>query len=543
MRSVIYTVRIIINPGFGMSITDHKPRKIVPPISKQKMEMIYVVVFTVTCSILSFSFELEFVETMYQFTRSHENWELDEFIFSFFWLALSLIVYSLRRVSELKTLSKENAHNAKFDHLTQLPNRKHALAHLQSLLRHAKKNKLSVAVVFIDLNNFKQINDFHGHHYGDLFLKAVSRRLSSSLHAEELVSRIGGDEFLFISEFNQQHTSASAIIERITSNQHTSYVIEGKTVSTGFSSGVAIYPQDGLSVEALIVASDTAMYHAKQTKTFATCYYNEELGRINNERILLEKHLKNALTNDELYLVFQPIVDVVCGNIIGFEALTRWRLNGTYINPEVIVTTADNAGLAEAFYTWLFTATANNSKQFLTANQFISLNISAVQFLNEHFLSHVTTMFSQHSLSHIEFEITENSIFIDYEKASSAISTLRQLGINVMIDDFGKDYSSLSRLRMLDVDKIKIDKSFLHDATNDAKSLGIFESVIALAKKLELKIVIEGIETNQQLQLVQQHAPLFGQGYLFQVPATPEQLKHESQIIDLVSAQWKQTIM
>jgi diguanylate cyclase (GGDEF)-like protein len=458
-------------------------------------------------------------------------------------LALFLSIYSARRVSDIKALSKENEYHAKHDHLTELPNRKYALDHLEKALRKAKRQKTSVAVIFMDLNNFKQINDFYGHYYGDLFIKEVSQHLSSTTLGEKLVSRIGGDEFLFISEFDEHDHNAHTIIKRIKNNQQVDYVIEGKIVSASFSIGVACYPNDGKTVEELIVASDSAMYHAKQTKTLSECYYNEEIGRKNKERIQLEKHLKNALINDELYLVYQPIVDIVSGKIAGFEALTRWQLNGTFINPEVIVATADNAGLAELFYTWLLKATANNGKQFLKEEQFISLNISAVQFLNEHFLSHVATTLSQQTHHHIEFEITESSIFIDHEKASSTISKLRDIGINVMIDDFGKDYSSLSRLRILDVDKIKIDKSFLHDATKDAKSLGIFESVIALARKLELQVVIEGIETKEHLRLVQQNAPLLGQGYLFQVPAIKQKLALESDIIELVSEQWKRTVM
>lgn len=496
-------------------------------LSKAKLELVVVVVLTLLFSILSFSFEIEFVETLYSYSRAHEDWELDEFIFSFFWLAVFLFVYSLRRVGDLKQLNQENEYHAHYDYLTGLPNRKYALDHLERTLLHAKWHNQSVAVVYMDLNHFKQINDFFGHPIGDVFIKEVSQRLASTRLSSELIARIGGDEFLFISELPNHDSNAASIITRIKSALEQNLVIDEKTIQASFSIGIALYPEHGRNVEELIVAADSAMYYAKRSKSISECYYTEEIGIKNNARIQLEKHLKDALMDDQLYLVYQPIIDVTTGNAVGFEALTRWKLNGKRVNPELIVSTADNAGLAELFYTWLFRTAANDVALFVKDDQFISLNISAMQFLNEHFLNHVKNSLLQSTPVQIEFEITESSIFTDHEKASSTISTLRQLGINTMIDDFGKDYSSLSRLSALDVDKIKIDKSFLHNATIDTKSLGIFLSVIELARKLELVVVVEGIETIQQLNLLQQHAPLLGQGYLFQMPLPKDEIPNQ----------------
>lgn len=545
-----YTLGISIRIGFGMSLSGRKIGKMFLNISTEKKEMIYVIALTLLCTILSFSFEVEFVETIYAYSRSHEDWELDEFIFSFFWLAIFSVIYSIRRVNDLKKLSEKNEHNSKHDHLTGLPNRKYALDYLSRALSKAKKHNTSVAIIYMDLNNFKQINDFYGHHYGDQFINEVSKRLSSTIRNEELISRIGGDEFLLISEFSDNDISTIPIIDRIKSSQRENYLVEGKYTKASFSIGVAFYPKDGDSVESLIVASDSAMYHAKQNKSDSECYYTEDIGRTNNQRIKLAKHLKDALFNDELHLVYQPIVDIMSGKVLGYEALTRWKLDGAMINPELIVSIADKSGLAENFFIWLIETSSKNGKLFLRNDQFISINVSAVQFLNDHFLQNVKEKLVFQTSINVEFEITESSLLLDHDKTCRTISGLHELGVKVMIDDFGKGYSSLGRLNELDVDKLKVDKSFIQDATKDSKSLGIFESIIELANKLELKVVIEGIETKEQLQLLQRNSTLLGkdllgrellgQGYLFEVPTTRNNLRPESDIIEIVTNKYLQ---
>ncbi|MDB1125495.1 EAL domain-containing protein [Vibrio algarum] len=283
-----------------------------------------------------------------------------------------------------------------------------------------------------------------------------------------------------------------------------------------------------------MIAADNAMYEAKRNKRHSACYYTDEIGDKISERNQLSSKLRHAIENEQLYLVFQPIICSNSGTIKGYEALTRWNLDGTHINPELVVSLAEDIGASEIFYKWLIKTALKETSHFLKQSQFVAINVSAKQFLDEYFLTNTRQFLSMYDDFLIELEITETSLLTDFEETTYRIDELNKLGIKVMIDDFGTGYSSLSRLKHLNVDKIKIDRSFLLDAEIDPKSAGIYESIVGLAQKLDIDVVAEGIETTQQFAFLGQFSPIYMQGYLFQKPLPKEKQRPEAEIRSII---------
>ncbi|AZG74843.1 putative bifunctional diguanylate cyclase/phosphodiesterase [Shewanella livingstonensis] len=501
---------------------------------RARVDFFFGTLFIVMMVIISFVFQIDLVESVYLFTRSHEDWEMDEIIFSFLWIAIVATIYGIRRVLDIREVNKEVSQHAYYDSLTGLPNRSLAQYHLEKLLQRANRSPLTVCVIFIDLDNFKDINDSYGHDAGDLLIEKVGKRLASVVRHDETAARLGGDEFLIIGVFPQGSANIEALINRIESCQHAPFNINDRSISTGFSIGVALSPQHGDSVQALLVAADSAMYEAKRNKRDTACYYTNEIGQKITERYRLSSQLKQAIKNEQLYLVYQPIVCLLSGKIKGYETLTRWNLDGTLINPELIISLAEDIGVSEEFFKWLLKTTLASCNHFLKPDQFIAINVSARQFLDINFLINTQYIISKYSHVKIELEITESSLIADFTETINRIDSLNTLGIKVMIDDFGTGYSSLSRLKQLNVDKIKIDRSFLHDASKDQKSAGIYQSIVDLAHKLDIDVVAEGVETTEQLLFLRQFAPIYMQGYLFQKPQINTKQTAEFIIQDII---------
>lgn len=373
--------------GFTVKKWCHKLRfeKIYQRKNRAMVELFYAFVVIVVLVGLSFTAEMEFVETLYNFTRRHEEWELDELLFSFFWVAIVVSIYAIRRVIDIVNLSKSNEYNANHDSLTGLPNRYFAQILLTKMLHRAKRYNHSVAVLFLDLNNFKDINDSFGHDHGDMLVEQIGQRLSAIVRTEEVASRLGGDEFLIIAELCDEKKIIAPIVERIHECTHIPFNIYGKSIKASFSIGIAISPEHGNSVKELMAAADAAMYEAKRNKNAPAFYYKHEVGERNNKYFLMSLNLKSALINKELYLVFQPIVNTYTGLIEGYEALTRWEFEGEQVNPELLVSIAENIGLSDGFFQWLMDTAARESSFFQVNNQFISINVTVKQFLSNNF--------------------------------------------------------------------------------------------------------------------------------------------------------------
>lgn len=501
---------------------------------RARVDFIVGTLFVVIMVILSFAFNVEFVESVYEFTRSHESWEMDELIFSFLWIALTATIYGIRRVIDIKSINKEITYHAYYDSLTGLPNRTLALSQLDKLLQNSHRTSTSIGVIFLDLDGFKDVNDSYGHEAGDILIKKVGEKLASIIRNDEIVARLGGDEFLIIAGFPQGTTNIESLINRLFKCQNEPFSINSRSIDMSFSMGVALSPQHGNSVQELLIAADCAMYEAKRNKLNTACYYTDEIGQKISERYRLSAQLKLAIQNEQLYLVYQPIACAVSGAIEGYETLTRWNLQGTHINPELVINLAEDIGLSEDFFKWLLKTTLAEGSRFLKRDQFIAINVSVKQFLDVNFLVNTQKIISTFDHINIEFEITESSLIANFTETTNRIDALNTMGIKVMIDDFGTGYSSLSRLKHLKVDKIKIDREFLNDAVNDKKSAGIYESIVALAHKLDIDVVAEGVETKEQLDYLRQFKPIFLQGYLFQTPKISTEQTSEIIIKDII---------
>ena len=489
------------------------------------VELIYSLTAIFAFIILSFSLDTELFETLYQFSRSHEHWELDEILISFIWVALIASIYAYRRVKDLIYLNKDNEYNANHDALTGLPNRYFAQRLMAQMLARAERYQRSVVVIFIDLNKFKYVNDSFGHDHGDLLLQQAGQRLLATVRNNEIVARLGGDEFLVVAELSNDLQGLSALVARIQGCTTEAFTIFDKQLDLSFSIGVALYPEHGETINDLLAAADSAMYEAKRNPDGLACEYNHEIGERNLEYARLSTKLKNALAQHELQLVFQPIINTDTDQIEGYEALTRWYLNGDNIDPVKVISIAESIGLSEAFFRWLIESALSESADFLTAKQFVSINVTAKQFLSEHFLGIVGSALEKHPNRHLSLEITETAIAVDYQSIVSRIRQLRAWGVSVMIDDFGSGYSILAKLSELEVDTLKIDRSFLQEIGSQSKGAEVFQCILMLAEKLEMKVVAEGIETPEQLAFLRQHAPVLAQGYLIQKPSEKSQMQ------------------
>jgi diguanylate cyclase (GGDEF)-like protein len=476
----------------------------------------FIVIFLIY---LSSSSNAELVESFYNFTRHYEEWELDEIIFGVLWLAIVSVIYGARRLLDIRTLNQDITRSAYYDALTELPNRNLAMYYLEQQLAKASQFSHSVAVIFLDFDNFKGINDRYGHDAGDQLIKLVSQKLNQYSRGGEIVARLGGDEFLIVAEISGKDTNIVSLVERIQRCQDDVFLLGNNAVSTNFSIGVAIYPQDGDSSQSLLGAADIAMYEAKRIGTGNVCFYTKNLGEKIAERNNLSLSLKHALKNDELYMAYQPIYNEF-GVIQGYEALIRWKLDGQMVKPEVIIKLGEEIGLSHIISQWVMKTTFKESKTLLKNLQFLAINISAKQFLEPEFVTSVEKLTNKYDFdpANLELEITESSIITNFEGSIRKIKQLRDAGVKIMIDDFGIGYSSLYRLKQLHVDKLKIDRSFLVDALRDKKSNGIYRTIIKLARILDVDVVAEGVETKEQAEFLREFGSLYMQGDYFQKP-------------------------
>lgn len=490
--------------------------------SRPLIELFYSVAAIITLIILSFSSDIEFVETLYDFTRSHEDWELDEFIFSFLWIAIIISIYAIRRVRDIIHLNKRNEYNANHDALTGLSNRQHTHHLLKEMLTNAEQHNQSVAVIFIDLNDFKNINDSFGHNYGDLLIRQIGKRLANTIKDGDVAARLGGDEFLIATPFNGDNKTLIGIIDDIKACARRPYLIYDRFIMAKFSIGVATYPIHGESVRNILTAADTAMYEAKKDKNQSTCYYTVELGERRKEYYALASSIKTALLNKDLDIDFHPIASIKSGEIEGYEALVKWNIGDTMINTESFVSIIEDIGMSDDFFRWLMETAITKSNLAHKPTQFISINVTARQFLSDSFFDIVKTSIEKRQEKTINLEITEASMLADYQEAGTRIQRLHELGVKVMIDEFGTDKSSLGRLKGIKIDKIKMDMRFLRLCDISSKNHKFFEAIFSLANALDIGVIVDGVETHEQLQQLRALSPILAKNALFQATAAKE---------------------
>jgi diguanylate cyclase (GGDEF)-like protein/PAS domain S-box-containing protein len=434
------------------------------------------------------------------------------------------IVYNARDITERKHSQEELLFNATHDVLTGLPNRALFLGRLQSLVDRMKRHPhQAAAVLFIDIDDFKLVNDCYGHATGDVLIKEVSNRLRACMRSDGTIARMGGDEFTVLVEDVTDPSDAIRVAERIQSSFTRPFLLEGLEVFKSMSIGIALTSPE-TPAEAVLQNADIAMYRAKSQGKACVELFDRTMHEQVMSRLLLEAKLRSALQNEELTLHYQPIVAVDTRAVHGFEALLRWQPSGSHsIPPSTFVPVAEQCGLIVPISAWVLKKAcleAASWRQRYPADPplYVSINISSKHFSHAGFIGHVKDALEESAIDPqcITIELTESLAMNDVAASFQTMLQLRTLGVKLSIDDFGTGYSSLSYLRRFPVDTLKIDQSFVK--TMDAENYAIVKTIIGLAHNLELKVVAEGVETPNQHQLLALAGCESAQGYLFAEP-------------------------
>jgi len=397
-------------------------------------------------------------------------------------------------------------HQATHDALTSLPNRMLFLDRLGREVARAERGSPPFAVLVADLDRFKVVNDTLGHGAGDQLLAEVARLLSTAVRASDTVARTGGDEFLLLLSGINEAADAGLIATKIVSGFDNPISIVGTEVHTSMSIGISVYPADGADADSLVAHADEAMYFAKQRGRNGFQFFSPGMNVFSRERLNFESDLRRALPQKQFELHYQPKMDVATDRVNSVEALLRWRNPSRgVIGPLEFMPIAQEAGLMSSISEWVLNEACRQAREWQVAGLpfvRIAVNISPIQFRQSRFLESVRTALSEHHLEprFLEIELTETAIMDQAESSVTILEELSRMGVLVSIDDFGAGYSSMSYLRRLPIDKLKIDQSLIQDLTTHSDATSIVTAIISLAHSLRLKVVAEGVETKEQLQ-------------------------------------------
>jgi c-di-GMP phosphodiesterase len=430
---------------------------------------------------------------------------------------------------KLEVKQVELKYIASHDSLTNLFNRREFEELLIKAISNAQRTQTSLALLLIDLDNFKSTNDTFGHLHGDELLKQFSNRLILLIRKGDLLARVGGDEFTLILPQIDFPSSARRLSQRILNELNSPYLINGRLITVTVSIGISIFPTDGTTSEKLLIKADLAMYKAKSSGKNTYQFYTEDLSCLQHRESEIEAHLRKGLQDDEFKLHFQPKYNLVNKEITGAEVLLRWnnKVLGA-LSPNEFIPVAERSGLIIEIGQWVLSKTCEQliswSKQFDCTSLCFSVNISPVQLANTQFLSVLKTLLSDlnYPLHNLEFEITETVLIGEDNQITDVLNTISALGIKIALDDFGKGYSSLNRLKTLPIDTLKIDKYFISDINHEKDKVVIVDIIIKLANELGMDIVAEGIETNAQLEYLISKDCTIGQGFLLSEPLPAE---------------------
>ncbi|OEF97669.1 putative bifunctional diguanylate cyclase/phosphodiesterase [Desulfuribacillus alkaliarsenatis] len=422
-------------------------------------------------------------------------------------------------ITKRKQAEKKNRYLAYHDPLTGLLNMRSLQKQFTKTLSNLNATQAG-AVLFIDIDRFKNVNDSLGHHFGDLLLQEIADRLKSIL-SDKPIYRPGGDEFIVILD---DATGVSDISQQIVEEIAKPFIIVDRELTITTSIGISRYPQDGTDINTLFSNADTAMYRAKDRGKNQYCYYSEDMNARMLEELTLEHELRKAMENNEFELYYQPQYDFVTECIIGNEALIRWHnpFRGT-VAPDVFIPIAEETGLILQIGEWVIREACHQNKQWQNqglAPRPVAVNVSPLQFLQNDFVPKIEKILRETGLEpkYLDLEITESIAMTDINEAVKKVKRLRDLGIQVSIDDFGTGYSSLSNFRDLPINKLKIDRSFISRIHEDSKDAEIVDTIIVMAQKLGLEIIAEGVETKEHMQYLKERNCKIAQGYLFSKP-------------------------
>ncbi len=421
-------------------------------------------------------------------------------------------------ITEQRQQEARIQHLARHDALTELPNRTQFLdemADIEAMIERGEK----VAVLCIDLDHFKSVNDTLGHTIGDKVLKQASARLWGTTRETDLLARLGGDEFSLLLRPIDKPSDAAAIAERIVKTMSSPFSIDGHQISIGASVGIAIAPQDGETTDVLMKNADLALYRAKSEGRSTYHFFEKEMDAAIQKRRSIESGLRAALALNELRVVFQPLVGLKENRVTCLEALLRWRHHGQDISPVEFIPIAEETGLIVPIGEWVLREACSTALMW-PGEPRVAVNLSPVQFKNKRLFETIHGILGETGLppTRLELEITESLMLDDNEQTLQTLHRLRAIGIRISMDDFGTGYSSLSYLRAFPFDKIKIDRSFMRDLESRGDSLAIIKAVIGLGHSLGMSTTAEGVETEEQLRAVREQGCNEVQGFLFSPP-------------------------
>jgi diguanylate cyclase (GGDEF)-like protein/PAS domain S-box-containing protein len=435
-------------------------------------------------------------------------------------------------ISERQAAQKRIEFLAYHDVLTGLPNRLLAKDHLEQAILLAERENSKVALLFLDLDNFKTINVSLGHVIGDRLLKSVAVRLRECLRDIETLSRQGGDEFLIVLNNMRDTESVAVVAEKILERMAEPFEIDHHKLSISLSIGIAVYPDDGKDFETLLRQSDTALYHAKESGRNTHRFHTDQMNIDAVEHLRIRNGLRHALEHGEFVLHYQPQISLATGAIIGAEALIRWNHPELgMVPPGRFISVAEDSGLIVPIGDWVLREACRQAVAWHKAGLpelLIAVNLSAVQFKRGDVEKSVTQALELSGLNPalLELELTESILIKDTEKVLATVRTLKSLGVKLSIDDFGTGYSSLSYLKRFDVDKLKIDQSFVRDMVNDPSDAAIVRAIIQMAKSLNLTTIAEGVEDEHQLALLRLQHCDEAQGYHFARPMPADEFEN-----------------
>jgi diguanylate cyclase (GGDEF)-like protein/PAS domain S-box-containing protein len=438
-------------------------------------------------------------------------------------------VIVFRDVSAARAMALQITHSAEHDFLTGLPNRMLLNDRVGQAIALAPRHRNKVAVLFLDLDGFKHVNDSLGHPIGDKLLQSIAKRLVHCVRGSDTVSRQGGDEFVVLLSEVQHLEDAAIAARRMLKAVAEAHSIDQHDLHVTTSIGVSVYPEDGQDAETLIRNADTAMYQAKEAGRQSYQFFKPAMNVRAVERQSIEESLRRALERKELALHYQPKVDLITGAIVGAEALIRWMhpTRGP-VSPAQFISVAEDCGLILPIGAWVLREACGQARAWADAGlptSTMAVNVSAMEFRDENFLEGLFAILSETGLdpSALELELTESVLMKRADSAASILRTLRERGVQVAVDDFGTGYSSLSYLRKFPVDALKIDQSFVRQISTAGDDTAIVTAVIAMARSLKLRVVAEGVETREELAFLQAQQCDDAQGYYFSRPVPPQQ--------------------
>lgn len=434
------------------------------------------------------------------------------------------VVLVFHDTSDTKKMTKKMTYLAEHDFLTDLPNRLLLNDRIMQALNSASRRNDKLALLFLDIDHFKKINDTLGHAVGDKLLIEFSKKLQVCLRATDTISRQGGDEFVVLLPEISGTFAAAEIAEKLIAATKTSFDIDFHKLHISVSIGIAIYPDDGTTADMLTKNADAAMYHAKNVGRNNYQFFTAAMTQRVIELLALENNLRKAVQNNELILFYQPKISITTKEIIGVEALLRWQHpEWGLITPDRFILIAEDIGLIKSIGNWVLREACRQNRAWQDiglAKIPIAVNLSVVELRQPNFVQDVTRVLLQSGMApnHLELEVTESIAIQEYSEVINWLQKLKEMGVRLSIDDFGKGYSSLSYLKRLNIDTIKIDKSFIHNIGIDSNDAAIVTAIISMSHSLGLSVIAVGVETKQQLDFLTEHHCDEIQGYYFGRP-------------------------